>query len=152
MNYCRKNIFPTLTDDAIEVLANLWAILREKDLNNKDTLKVLPITIRSYETLIRLSTAHAKLRLSPTVDVNDCKEAFKLMVFSLFQDEEALKNELEECLKGVGAEMEVEPEIQPPKSKSKTRTTQKTQAETKPAQPPQSPRPSESAASMSQKE
>ena len=67
VNYCRKNVFPVLSDNAIEILSNLWATLREKDVNESNTLKVLPITIRSYETLIRLATAHAKLRLSPTV-------------------------------------------------------------------------------------
>lgn len=49
-------------------------------------LKVLPITIRSYETLIRLSTAHAKLRLSSQVEIVDCVEAFKLVVFSLYKN------------------------------------------------------------------
>lgn len=35
----------------------------------------MPITIRTYETLIRLSYAHAKLRLSNKVEIDDCKEA-----------------------------------------------------------------------------
>lgn len=52
--------------------------------------KVLPVTIRSYETLIRLSTAHAKLRLSSQIEIVDCVEAFKLVVFSLYKDENAL--------------------------------------------------------------
>jgi DNA replication licensing factor MCM3 len=102
VNYCRKNIAPTLTDSSIELLSNLWATLREKDMNETNTQKVLPITIRSYETLIRLSTAHAKLRLSSTVELVDCKEAFRLMVFCLYRDEHALDRELEECLKGLG--------------------------------------------------
>jgi len=41
--------------------------------------KVMPITIRTLESIIRLSTAHAKLRLAKSVNVNDVKEACKLM-------------------------------------------------------------------------
>ena len=31
----------------------------------------MPISIRTYENLIRLSSAHAKLRISNTVDLHD---------------------------------------------------------------------------------
>lgn len=126
VNYCRKNVFPTLLDDSISLLASLWAMLREKDSENsgdgKD-LSVLPITIRSYETLIRLATAHAKLRLSPTVDIKDCEEAFRLMVFSLRGDEHALDKELEDCLRTIGVEtMEIEqPAIPPPQPRKAPR-------------------------------
>lgn len=45
--------------------------------------KTVSITIRSHETLIRLSTAHAKLRQSSKIEVKDCLEAVKLMSFCL---------------------------------------------------------------------
>lgn len=51
-------------------------------------MRVLPITIRTYETMIRLSTAHAKLRLSKVVEIEDCVEALRLLNFSLFGDDE----------------------------------------------------------------
>lgn len=105
VNYCRKNIAPVLSDTSIEILSNLWAVLRQKDLNESNSLRVLPITIRSYETLIRLSTAHAKLRLSASVEAVDCKEAFRLMTFSLYRDENAMNKELQEVFKSVGVEL-----------------------------------------------
>ena len=71
-------------------------------MSQKETgARVLPITIRSYETLIRLSSAHAKLRLSSVVEIVDCIEAFQLMVYSLYKDEYALDKELTEALKTV---------------------------------------------------
>ena len=38
--------------------------------------------------MIRLATAHAKLRLSKLVEREDCYEGLKLLNFSLFGDDE----------------------------------------------------------------
>lgn len=38
--------------------------------------------------MIRLATAHAKLRLSKLVEREDCHEGLKLLNFSLFGDDE----------------------------------------------------------------
>ena len=46
--------------------------------------RILPVTIRTLESLIRLSTAHAKVRLSDTVEVSDCEVAAGLIEFTLF--------------------------------------------------------------------
>ena len=35
----------------------------------KKDIRVLPVTIRTQEALIRLATAHAKLLMMPTVEV-----------------------------------------------------------------------------------
>lgn len=72
---------------SIEFLSKAWSVLRQKDLDQRETTgtaKVLPITIRTYETLIRLATAHAKMRLSQNIDIEDCKVAVSLLSFSLF--------------------------------------------------------------------
>lgn len=57
-----------LTDEAIEFLVEQYSDLRQKADN-----KTLPVTARLLETLIRLSTAHAKMRLSPQVEKEDCE-------------------------------------------------------------------------------
>jgi DNA replication licensing factor MCM3 len=44
----------------------------------------MPITIRTLESLIRLATAHAKLRLSKYVTEEDCLVAADLLNKSLF--------------------------------------------------------------------
>ena len=81
--HVKQNVVPELTDNAVTMCAALWSLLRDKDANeaNSNITKVLPVTIRTMESLIRLSTAHAKLLQNETVEVNDVIEAFKLFCF-----------------------------------------------------------------------
>lgn len=99
--HARNNVMPILCDETIKLSATLWTLIREKDFVHKEGNRVLPTTIRSYETLIRLSTAHAKLRLSSAVEIADCVEAFKLMCFCIYKDEFALEKELKETLRSI---------------------------------------------------
>ncbi len=67
--HVKQNVVPELTDDAVTLCAALWSLLRDKDANEASSkgTKVLPVTIRTMESLIRLSTAHAKLLMNETV-------------------------------------------------------------------------------------
>lgn len=49
-------------------------------------IKTTPLTARTLETLIRLATAHAKARLSPTVSVADAHGAEAILRFALFKE------------------------------------------------------------------
>ena len=55
-------------------------------MRSKQNQKNLPVTARSLETLIRLSSANAKARLSSSVDDEDVETAIELMNFVLFHD------------------------------------------------------------------
>ena len=61
------------------------------ELRQKSDNKTLPVTARMLETLIRLSTAHAKMRLSQKVEKVDCEDALRLVEFALFNDAEVIK-------------------------------------------------------------
>ncbi|CAJ2670314.1 unnamed protein product [Trifolium pratense] len=62
IHYAKHRIQPDLTDEASDQIATTYAELR-----NAKTRGTLPITARTLETIICLSTAHAKLKLSRRV-------------------------------------------------------------------------------------
>ena len=55
-------------------------------MRSKQNQKNLPVTARSLETLIRLSSANAKARLCQSVDDEDVEAAVELMNFVLFHE------------------------------------------------------------------
>jgi len=88
---------PKLTKTATDLISKEWAILRSDDQNDygKESFKIMPITIRTLETLIRLATAHAKLRLNKTVSKEDVKIATNLLKKSLTQHEDPIEESSE---------------------------------------------------------
>ncbi|ELA41199.1 uncharacterized protein VICG_01798 [Vittaforma corneae ATCC 50505] len=71
-----KSLRPKLSREAANAIAKEYAQIRE----SKDKKHLMTnITPRMLETLIRLSTAHAKLRLCETVDIDDANAAIELL-------------------------------------------------------------------------
>jgi replicative DNA helicase Mcm len=86
--YARKNIFPTLSDEAKEYFLNYYVSLRSQ---GQDTNKPVPVTARQLEALIRLGEASSRLRLSDKVTIEDARRVVKI---------------LEACLRKVGVDPE----------------------------------------------
>ncbi|KAJ1502429.1 MCM DNA helicase complex subunit [Coelomomyces lativittatus] len=84
IHYAKTRIKPVLTDEASEVIVEEYGNLRNE--KQQETRRTLPITARTLETLIRLSTAHAKARLSPRVEAYDADAAAELLRFALFKE------------------------------------------------------------------
>lgn len=75
---------PMMSENAKNLIVDIYASLRN-DENTKSS-RTTPITARTLETIIRLATAHAKIRLSATINVKDVKVAEELLRFSLFKE------------------------------------------------------------------
>ena len=78
--YARKNINPTLTNDAITVLKEFYVNTRN---GNAEEQAPVPITARQLEAIIRLAEASAKIKLKDTVDREDAQRAVELQLACL---------------------------------------------------------------------
>ncbi|KAK2383745.1 Minichromosome maintenance (MCM2/3/5) family protein [Trifolium repens] len=96
IHYAKHRIQPDLTDEASDQIATAYAELRNANSNAK-TGGTLPITARTLETIIRLSTAHAKLKLSRKVSKSDVDAALKILNFAIYHKELTEMDEREEA-------------------------------------------------------
>ena len=67
ISYARKNIQPTIPDEMVNVFVKEYQTMRSLGVNKK----TITATPRQLESLIRISEAIAKMRLSPTVENRD---------------------------------------------------------------------------------
>ena len=71
--YAKRNIFPVMNNDALEMLKDYYVNFR----NSTDDS--VPFTPRQLEAFVRLSEASARIRLSEEVTVNDAKRAINII-------------------------------------------------------------------------
>jgi DNA replication licensing factor MCM3 len=83
VHFAKQRIKPKMGAEAEDYIAEQFCGLR-----GKLQAKTSPVTARTLETLIRVSTAVAKARLSPVVELQDAEEAFALVNYALFNDAE----------------------------------------------------------------
>jgi len=87
-----KCIKPVLTEEACEMIGEEYSRLRSMDFEGGDSVsRTQPVTARALETLIRLSSAHAKARLSKLIEKEDAKTAIELVQFAYFKKVEKKK-------------------------------------------------------------
>jgi len=67
--YAKRNIFPVMTDEALEILKEYYVDFRN---SSEESVTFTP---RQLEAFVRLSEASARLRLSQEVTIDDAKRA-----------------------------------------------------------------------------
>ncbi|XP_038583099.1 DNA replication licensing factor MCM3 [Micropterus salmoides] len=80
-----KAVTPVLTEEAANHIAEEYSRLRSQEQMGADIARTSPVTARALETLIRLSTAHAKARMSKAVELEDSEVAVELVQFAYFK-------------------------------------------------------------------
>lgn len=76
--YAKEHIHPKLSDEASQKLIQCYVDMR-KIGSGRGQISAYP---RQLESLIRLSEAHAKVRFSKTVEIDDVEEAYRyLLIF-----------------------------------------------------------------------
>ena len=86
IHYAKSRVKPELTTEASLLIAGAWAEIRTMDSDPARKL-IVPITVRTLETMIRLATACAKVTLSNRVELVHCHQAIELLKHALNQEE-----------------------------------------------------------------
>ena len=81
--YAKQKVIPRLTEEAVEEIKNFYVKLRNMQTSGERSS--IPISARQLQGLVRLAEAHAKSRLSNTVDKVDSQVAIKLTNYYLMQ-------------------------------------------------------------------
>ena len=102
--YAKQRFKPKLTNEAIDEIKSFYIKLRNQSVKADSEIKPIPITARQLEGIIRLSEAHAKVRLSNEVTRDDAKKAIELLKISLKQvgyDEETKSFDIDRVTTGI---------------------------------------------------
>jgi replicative DNA helicase Mcm len=85
ISYAKQKYNPVLGDEAIAAMKEFYVGLRNMPQIGDGPSKPIPIGARQLEAMVRLSEAHARMRLSETVDVKDAIAAIDLTKSYLLQ-------------------------------------------------------------------
>ncbi len=80
--YAKRECYPTMTEEAKDVISDFYVNLRSK---GADEDAPVPVTARKLEALVRLAEASARVRLSDTVEMEDAERVTDI-VESCLQD------------------------------------------------------------------
>lgn len=83
ISYAKSNIQPIISREAAEELVNCYIAMRALGQDVRAAEKRITATTRQLESMIRLSEAHAKMRLSEVVTKDDVLEANRLIQSAL---------------------------------------------------------------------
>lgn len=79
ITYAKTQVHPVLTPAAGQALSNAYVNMRKLGDDIRSSERRITATTRQLESMIRLSEAHARMRLSPEVTADDVEEAVRLI-------------------------------------------------------------------------
>ncbi|KAM3159859.1 DNA helicase [Lachancea thermotolerans] len=79
INYAKQQYAPVITEQAKTELVRAYVTMRKMGDDSRSDEKRITATTRQLESMIRLSEAHAKMRLSQLVELQDVQEAVRLI-------------------------------------------------------------------------
>ncbi len=71
--YAKRNIFPVISDEALQVIRDYYVDLRSSVTDS------VPLTARQLESYVRLAEASARIRLSQEATLDDAKRAISIV-------------------------------------------------------------------------
>jgi replicative DNA helicase Mcm len=83
--YAKQKIKPVLTDEAVKEIKDFYVRMRNSQGFSDTLMPPVPISARQLEALVRLSEAHAKMRLSKKVTKEDTKIAIEIIKYYMMQ-------------------------------------------------------------------
>ena len=85
ISYSKQKFDPVLTEEAVDEMKRFYVGLRNQPQFGDSPNRPIPIGARQLEALVRLSEAHARMRLSKKVLKKDAAEAIAVMKSYLMQ-------------------------------------------------------------------
>ena len=104
--YSKQKIVPNLSPEAVNEIKSFYIGLRNSAVSYDGAVRPLPITARQLNSLVRMSEASARTRLSEVVEKKDAVRAINIMKYYLMQagfDEESNSVDIDKIVSGVTA-------------------------------------------------
>ncbi|PLW28451.1 hypothetical protein PCANC_25109 [Puccinia coronata f. sp. avenae] len=79
ISFARNHIHPVLTEEACDALVSGYVAMRKAGEDSRTSERRITATTRQLESMVRLSEAHARMRFSDKVEVEDVQEANRLI-------------------------------------------------------------------------
>lgn len=103
--FSRRHFRPFIAEDAIKEIKDYYVTMRSSG-SEDGGIQTIPISARQLEALVRLTEAHAKMRLVKEATPDDAKKAIELIDYCLNQiglDKETGKIDIDRISSGISA-------------------------------------------------
>ena len=114
--YSKQRTQPKLTQEAVDEIKKFYVELRNMPVSSDAMVRPIPISARQLQGLVRLAEAHAKSRLSETVDKEDAEVAIRLTNYYLMQvgyDPETKTFDIDKASGAIPSSQRKDPDLDP---------------------------------------